>query len=241
MNAITSAIRVERIGNATLYLGDCRDVILTLRRPAGIVSDPPYGQGYIPSSPTRIKSLPGVRPVGSSFSSMVGDDKHFDPSFLMDKSDIILLFGAHKFSNSLPNGTWLVWDKVPTGKPRDQGDGECAWLNRQNGALRIFRYLWSGVCMQAGAPENARRGGTGAKVKREHPTQKPVALMEWCIRQAKIPPGGVILDPFMGSGTTGIAADRLGHPFIGIEIDPIHFATACRRIAESQQQGTLSV
>lgn len=70
---------------------------------------------------------------------------------------------------------------------------------------------------------------------RVHPMQKPVALMSWCIQEARVPAGGTIIDPYMGSGSTGIAALERGHPFVGVEIDRRYFDVACRRIAEVQQ------
>ncbi len=63
--------------------------------------------------------------------------------------------------------------------------------------------------------------------------------MRWCIQQAKVPPGGVILDPYMGSGPTGLAAISMKHPFTGIEIEPRYFDVACRRIEEAQRQGDM--
>jgi len=82
-------------------------------------------------------------------------------------------------------------------------------------------------------------GLTGCHEATGHPTQKPVALMRWCIEQAKVPPGGVILDPYLGSGSTGVAAVQMRHPFIGIEIEERYFDIACWRIEEAQRQGDM--
>lgn len=123
-----------------------------------------------------------------------------------------------------------MWDKVPTGKIRDQGDGEAAWINA-GVPMRIFRLLWDGVCVGSAARHEVTSG-----TPRVHPTQKPVALMEWCIDQAKVPDGSLILDPYMGCGSTGVAAKHRGHPFIGIEIEPRYFDVACRRIEAAQRQ-----
>jgi len=100
--------------------------------------------------------------------------------------------------------------------------------------MRIYRLLWDGVCVGSHARQEVTAGQS-----REHPTQKPVALMRWCIERAKVPPGGVILDPYMGSGSTGVAAMQMRHPFIGIEIEPRYFDVACRRIEEAQRQGDM--
>lgn len=101
----------------------------------------------------------------------------------------------------------------------------------------MFRYLWSGLTLQAGAPEAERQPGTSAQVRRVHPTQKPIALMEWCI--GFLPNSNVILDPYMGSGTTGVACMKLGRKFIGIEIESEYFNIACERIDNAQRQEKL--
>ena len=77
------------------------------------------------------------------------------------------------------------------------------------------------------------------KEERVHPTQKPKKVMEWCIEQIPLRPGSLIIDPFMGSGTTGIDATNLGHKFIGVEMDEEYFDIACNRIEQAQRQGKL--
>jgi hypothetical protein len=127
------------------------------------------------------------------------------------------------------SGGFLVWDKR-VGRPSNkQGDAEMAWLNRRQ-VMRVKQLYWNGCTTTSKSPFNKR----GA-----HPTQKPIEIMAWSIEQARVPPGGVILDPYMGSGSTGVAATQLGHPFIGIEIDPGYFDTACRRIEAAARQGVL--
>ena len=249
-------MRVERIGNATLILADCREVMLP--RPAAIISDPPYGQ----KQNTNVIQKGGVRtygPLGARGGQRVvqarvqarngtfrgtgestvwpdaihGDDQPFDPAHLLQAADIVLLWGAHKFADRLPPGGWLVWDKVPTGKVRDQGDGEAAWINRDQ-PLRIYRLLWDGVCVGAAARHEVTAGQA-----RVHPTQKPQSLMAWTIQQARVPAGGLIVDPYMGAGSTGLAALAAGHPFIRIEYETLYFDTACRRIEAAQRQGDM--
>jgi site-specific DNA-methyltransferase (adenine-specific)/modification methylase len=248
-----------KIGVATLYCGDCREILPALQRPAAIVSDPPYGQqlhtnihgkGDVAYGPLgarggervmawRARAKNGVFRGSDEVrlwpENIKGDDKPFDPAPLLTAADRVLLWGAHKFADRLPPGSWLVWDKVPNGKVRDQGDGEAAWINDAvPRPLRIYRLLWDGVCVGSAARHEVTAGQ-----KRVHPTQKPVALMRWCIAQARVPAGGVILDPYAGAGSTGVAAIEAGHPFIGIEAEPIYFDTMCRRVEDAQKQGVL--
>jgi site-specific DNA-methyltransferase (adenine-specific)/modification methylase len=117
----------------------------------------------------------------------------------------------------------LIWDKQNTG---DFADCELAWTNLPK-AVRIFRHLWNGMI----------RAGEEKGQQRVHPTQKPIAVMQWCIEQAGMPE--TILDPFMGSGTTGVAAVRLGRKFIGIEREPRYFDIAIERITNAQRQESL--
>lgn len=217
------------IGNATLYLGDCRDILPTLAPIDGIVSDPPYGQGYVHSGGGRpVSNAPLSKAYKRHAEAVVGDDVPFDPALVLAAAREVILWGAHRFHDRLPLGTWLIWDKVPTGKSRTQGDGEAAWKNDQPPrAMRIMRHLWDGVCV---ADRDDLADG------RVHPMQKPVAVMSWCIAMTT---AATIADPFMGSGSTGVAAMRAGRRFIGIEIDERHFATACRRIEDAQRQGDL--
>lgn len=237
--------RVEVIGRATLYLGDCRDVLSTLQRPDAIVTDPPYGQAAklntFYAGGTRSTMI--VQRSGKSLQltanewpdRLIGDDEPFDPSHLLDAADALLLWGAHKFGDRLPRGRWLAWDKVPTGKLRTQGDGELAWTNVDPDApLRIYRLLWDGLCVGAGARHEVTAGQ-----KRVHPTQKPEVLMRWSIEQAKVAAKQTVCDPYMGAGSTGIAALQADCSFIGIEAYEPFFDTACRRIEDAQRQGRL--
>jgi len=214
--------RREVIGLATLYLGDCCEIAPMLARPAAVISDPPYGIGYVASVPARLHT--GNRINGGA---VTGDVEPFDPAAWLAAADDVLLWGANHYAQRLPHGRWLAWNKLGGLEPWDQfSDVEFAWHNRR-AADKLFSHLWKGLC-QAGAGE-----------KRDHPTQKPVALMRWCIEQAKVPPGGVILDPYMGSGSTGVAAVQMRHPFCGIEIEERYFDIACRRIEQAQRQGDL--
>ncbi len=173
----------------------------------------------------RLKVHPNIYP------DIHGDDAAFNPTPWLGYAPVVVMWGAHKFADRLPPGGWLVWDKVPTGKIRDQGDGEAAWINRDQ-PMRIYRLLWDGLCVGVGARHEVTAGQ-----QRYHPAQKPEALMRWCIEQA----GDVqtIFDPYMGSGSTGVACGQLGRKFIGIEIEPKYFDIACERIENAQRQSRM--
>lgn len=193
-----------------------------------IVSDPPYG---INLHALASKDYHKRYAIGPGEQLVYGDDKPFDPSPWLDNAKVILWGGNH-YCSRLPDARkWLVWDKREGTTSDNQADMEMAWTNLP-GPARLYSQLWRGMC---------RRGEeSSAKQGRVHPTQKPIALMMWCIEQCKLEPGSVVVDPYMGSGTTGIAAVRMGHKFIGVEYTERHFETACVRIEEEQQQQKLS-
>jgi site-specific DNA-methyltransferase (adenine-specific)/modification methylase len=220
--------RVEHFGNATLYLGDCREIVPTLGPVDAVITDPPYGIRHIRRRKERRSSCRrGDGGNRNANKPIVGDDAPFDPTPWLLISDRVLLWGANHYAARLPHGRWLAWNKLGGLEPWDSfSDVEFAWNNRR-AADRIFSHLWKGLC-QAGPGH-----------KREHPTEKPVALMSWCIAEAHVPAGGSILDPYMGSGTTGVAAMQLGFRFIGCEIEPTYFDAACRRIEAASRQPTM--
>lgn len=211
------------IGNATLYRGDCLELLAAgLLKADALVSDPPYGIGYVHSG-----SGTGGRVGYQNTKPIHGDDVSFDPMpFIkeIDKRDgAIVLFGADHYKTRLPEGgRMMVWDKsCGQGPAVSFVDAEFMWTNRKN-ARCIYRHFWIG----------ATRSGedSSARSKRTHPSQKPVELMMWCIETARIGIGKTILDPYMGSGSTGVAALRNGRKFIGVEIDMEYFDIACARL-----------
>lgn len=241
-----SPIRKEvTIGSCRLILGDCPEVLPLLGSIDAVVTDPPYGQNQKVNTFHRggtrdnsvvqrngkfLKVRPNVhRPIH-------GDDRPFDPSPWLQIAPRIVMWGAHKFADRLPPGSWLIWDKVPNGKIRDQGDGEAAWINdKVPRPLRIYRLLWDGLCVGVGARHEVTAGQ-----KRLHPTQKPESLMAWSLSEARISTG-VVLDPYMGSGSTGVAAIRSGCSFVGVEIDEGYFDICCDRIARAIAQPDMFV
>lgn len=220
-------MRVEVIGGCTLYLGDCRDVLPTLGKVDAVVTDPPYGIG-LNTDNSRFSggNAASVSGRGNGTGSAGGrpileDEADFDPSFILSCGDQQIIWGWNNFPDKLPRGASLVWIK----RNDDAfgsflSDAELAWMSKGHG-----------VYCRKDLSNNA------IARFREHPTQKPVALMEWCL--GFLPNAQTILDPFMGSGTTGVACVNLGRSFTGIERDPDYFDIACRRIDEAVRQPRL--
>jgi DNA modification methylase len=229
-------MRVERIGAATLYCGDCREIAPGLERPAAVISDPPYGMAANNdrsrfSGGHKDHNRSDVNP-GHIWAPLIGDHEPFDPTPWVALAPICVLWGANHFACRLPVGTTLVWVKKAAHLfGTFLSDAEIAWKAGGHGVY----------CGEFHAPAARAADSNDGSQATFHPTQKPVALMRWCIERAKAPAGGTILDPYMGSGTTGVAAVQMGHPFIGIEIDPGYFDTACRRIEAAQRQADLFV
>lgn len=214
-------VTFRRIGPHTLYLGDCREILPTLGKVDAVVTDPPYGIAY------KSPSGKGMC-IRGDYDVIVGDDEPFDPAPFLSFKDVIL-WGANHYSERLPSSAaWFVWDKRDGLPSNNNSDCEIAWSKR-GGSARLKRHLWNGM-LKASEKDS----------RRTHPTQKPVEVMQWCIEYLPTE-ADTILDPYMGSGTTGVACQRLGRKFIGIEIDPIHFATACRRIEAAMRQPDLFV
>jgi len=206
-------MRIEVIGSATLYLGDCREILPTLPNVDACITDPPYGIGE------HGGGFRGRKGQNIRVHENLGWDKQRPDAELFElmlaSAPEQVIWGGNYFADLLPPSKgWLYWQKLMGG---DFADGELAWTTRDK-ALREFT-----KCPK----------GQGA----EHPTQKAVELMEWCI--AFFPKASAILDPFMGSGTTGVACMNLGRSFIGIEREPKYFDIACRRIEDAQRQGRL--
>lgn len=193
----------------TIYHGDCREILPQLEPVDLVLTDPPYGINY-----DRNQKHKGFRTNHTVF----GDDAPFDPSCLLKYQNLIL-WGANCYASRLPDSkVWLAWHKTFTDNADGQtADMELAWTNCL-GRSRLFRYLWAGCYRQGEISEFY------------HPTQKPLALMSWCISLAG--DRKIILDPFMGSGTTLRAAKDLGRKAIGIEIEEKYCEVAARRMAQ---------
>lgn len=204
---------IVTIGDATLYLGDCMDILPTLGKVDAVITDPPYGiaDNYL---------KPSAKGEWSNLYSEKIDWDSFAPEetvkIAISLSNTAIVWGGNYFSLT-PSRGWLIWDKMQS---HSSGHAELAWTNLDI-PIRSFAYS---------------RAQLSSEHKR-HPTQKPVSLMSWCIDLSGNPL--LILDPFMGSGTTGVAAIQMGRKFIGIERDSRYFDIACERINNAQRQESL--
>jgi site-specific DNA-methyltransferase (adenine-specific) len=224
--------RIETIAEGvTLYLGDCREILPTLGHVDAVVTDPPYGISYVP----RKKNVFGnSRDTEASYHSdgiIAGDDKSFDPAPFLALARDAIFWGANYYADRLPTvASWIIWDKMG-GNAKHHGtktfaDCELAWCSDGKPA-RIHQQIWSGLVRQ----------GEEASIPRRHPNEKPIELLMMCV--ARFPEAATVCDPFMGSGTTGVASIRLDRKFIGIEIEPAYFDVACKRIDAAARQGNL--
>lgn len=202
--------RVEHLAEGvTLYQGDMMDVLPTLGRFDACVTDPPYGIGADKAA-SKNKGNWGWTYYGETdWDSSRPPRECFD--VLCDVSSHQIIWGGNYFTDYLrPSMQWLMWDKGQ--REFSLADFEMAWSS-QNKAARAFTFSRGKALLDG----------------KEHPTQKPIEVMAWCIDQL---PASVttIVDPFMGSGTTGVAAVKRGKCFTGIEREPKYFDIACRRI-----------
>ena len=204
-------MKVE-IGNATLYLGDCVEILPTLINVDAVITDPPYGlkrfeKGF---GTTRFKGH-GAESKGIEWDKKPPKE-FFD--MLLNVAPQSIIWGSNNFE--LPTSEYfLVWDKQQT--VDNFASAELAFTNIKVPA-KVFRY---GIHQHN-------------KIDKDHPTQKPVSLMEWCISFCK--ESQIICDPFMGSGTTGVACVNMKKQFIGIEKEQKYFDIACKRIEDAQRQ-----
>lgn len=199
----------------TIYHGDCREIVPAIDAAAAIVSDPPYGMKWDASTKVRgffAGDKRGKESAKVKWAPIVGDDVPFDPSFMLNRKEVIL-WGFNHFPQHLAKGTALVWLKrYDGGFGSFLSDAEIAWFNKGCGV-----YCKRDVSMQ------------GESANRMHPAQKPVDLLQWCIGFVD---STLILDPYMGSGTTLVAAKNLGRRAVGIEIEEKYCEIAAKRLSQ---------
>lgn len=223
--------RVETIGRATLYLGDCRDILPSLPKVDAVVTDPPYGMRL---EANRFADVSAQKEglVRREYDETDWDHEDFDPAPIMAaiRCKHQFWFGADYYAERIPNknkGSWLVWDKKLPGMEATPGsEFELCW-SKQASKRAIIRIVWTGYLANEKGEQRA------------HPTQKPVDLMRRII--GRCGEAQTILDPFMGSGTTGVAAVQMGRSFIGIEREEKYFQIACKRIEDAQRQGDMFI
>lgn len=218
----------------TIYHGDCREVLPQLPACDLLLCDPPYGSGLAVDFAERFKTKAGKwwnrdnRRGQARHIPIVGDDGPFDPAHLLEYSaKVRVLWGGNWYASRLPDrGGWWIWDKRNGKRDVTQAEwpmseAELAWTDKGKGA-RVFRYTWFGLI---------RDGDHG---EHYHPTQKPTALMRWCIETAGTE--GLVVDAYCGSGTTLVAAKSLNLPAIGIEIEEKYCEIAAKRLSQEVLQ-----
>lgn len=206
------------IGDCRLLLGDCREILPSIGKVDAVVTDPPYGIGESSKKAATRGKLAAARDYGGKedWDQEPADGAVID--WMRANSDWQIIFGGNYFALP-PTSCWLIWDKE--NGDNDFADCELAWTNLPK-AVRRIHWMWNGML---------RKG----KEERYHLTQKPLGVMDWVIRH--LPAATVLIcDPYMGSGTTGVACVRRRLSFIGVEREPHHFETACERISKAYDQ-----
>ena len=209
----------------TLYLADNRAVFDIL--PSGVlISDVPYGTDEDMDYSRFTNSMDGAMKAPLSrhtWDAIEGDKEPFDPKpWIEDKRwRRAILWGANRYSDKLPCGSWLIWDKRIKGQDINHflADGEGAWMSSGTGVY-VFSHTWTGFSRDS--------------ERREHygPAHKPAALAEWCIEKAGVKEDEIVVDPYCGaSAWVLVAAKRLGLQAVGVEIEEKYAEIAARRLA----------
>lgn len=214
--------RVEHLAEGvTCILGDCIEVLPTLGRFDAVITDPPYGMNAttanMDSGGSGRWNLPGAKSAWGK--GNLSWDNEAPPIVLTlpAVADQVIVWGGQFFAFPPARG-WLVWNKII-----------------RNFSSSVCELAWTNIEAPVDAFDYSH--GQLATEGKKHPTQKPLPLMEWCVAKTR----GSVLDPFMGSGTTGVAAVKLGRKFTGIEIDPGYFDIACRRIEAALREPDMFV
>jgi site-specific DNA-methyltransferase (adenine-specific)/modification methylase len=214
-------------GGIQIFCGDCREVLPTLGKVDLVLTDPPYGMRLNTDFSGMKSRLFKGKTGGNYHESVIGDDVDFDPRPILCLTLNVkeqFWFGADYYCKRIPDiekGSWLVWDKrLSESADKMWGSGfELIWSKKAR-KRDIIRCKWAGIF-----------GIEKQDIKeRLHPTQKPIALISRLIQM--VPDAQIILDPFMGSGTTLVAAKELGRKAIGVEIEEKYAEIAVRRLSQ---------
>ena len=212
-------MRIEQIGDATLYLGDCREILPTLPKVDAVVTDPPFGVGNFVQTTGRLMGRGASRGKPVEWNEHPPDAEIFE--MLRQCSTHRIIWGANFFNCFEDRGGAIVWDKCQSMPNFSKADiASCTHFQK----TEIVRIPWTNFTV-------THRAVT------DHPCERPVELYEWCIDY--LPKSMTVLDPYLGSGSCGVAAIRMGRGFIGIERDPRYFDIACRRIDDAYRQAPL--
>lgn len=228
-----SAPRIERIGLATLYLGDAADVLREVEPAAAVITDPPYGVGYV-TNYRKVMDTPAMLANDAEaplwcVPMMAGAVRDGGALYLCTSLGVMAEWGAALALAGLTPKTPIIWDKGNW----TAGDLEGDFGNQ----VEIVLFAHKGR-HKLRAGRRANLWSVPRPPSGDHPTPKPVGLMSGMV-ESSTDRGDVVLDPFIGSGTTGVAAVRIGRRFVGCEIEPKYFDIACRRIEEAQRQPDL--
>lgn len=226
--------RCEVIGDATLYLGDCMDILPTLPKVDAVITDPPYSANTHKMAKTNRGSGHGVGLVtfsaltGEEFDGVVAACLNATIGWLVATCDYKHAARFYESPNFVRLGAWVKPNPMPQISADRPGQGFETVLIMHSGETPK---KWN------------RGGGAGVWTFPVHcdalvPTQKPIGLISSFVSDFT-QPRETILDPFLGSGTTGVAAILLGRKFVGIEASPVHFDIACKRIEQAVAQGQL--
>ena len=199
----------------TIYHGDCREILSELPKVDLVLTDPPYGIGESLGKNKSRGKMATSKDYGYATWDMAPPSIELI-ELVINQGKSAILFGGNYF-NVPPSSCWLVWDK--DNGQTDFADCELAWTNLPK-AVRRVKHKWQGMLQEDMANKEVRH----------HPTQKPLPVMLWAIHQANNPQ--TILDPFMGSGTTLVAAKQLGRQGIGIELEERYCEIAALRLSQ---------
>jgi site-specific DNA-methyltransferase (adenine-specific) len=245
----------EVIGGCTLYLGDCLEVMATLDADSvdAVITDPPYCSGAATESNKGAATHQGLRAesIGARFKWFASDN--MTTSGLVWLLRAVAVEGARLTNDGGSMLAFCDWRMMINLAPAMESGGWrlrnlCVWNKGHFGLGTGFRPQHEMIIhLTKRAPVFHHAGYSNVidcprtgRAEQEHPTEKPLGLMRALV-EVTAPIGGTVLDPFMGSGSTGVAAVSVGRKFIGVEVDPDNFEIACERIRKAYTQPQMFV